>query len=147
MVPRRRLSQTLKCVAEEETVWDIQYPTGWKNNSEPKRNSHNTSASMQQLKIKLPKRASMHIQLFLSVLKTLRRKSSLKGFCTCCDYTLHSASPTPHIRWKIPHLFWNRVTFSTLTMNFPTRNKFKCPLTSPNELDVKYLWNSPDYLL
>lgn len=112
--PETIVTEPEMCGGERNCLRDIQYPTGWKNNSEAKRNSHNTSASTRQLKIKLPKRASMHIPLVLSPLKTLHGESSLRGFCTCCDCMLPPTSG---------ETFPNQVTFSTFTMNFPTSNK------------------------
>lgn len=68
------------CGWRRNCVWDIRYPTGWKNNSEANRNSHNTSWSMQRLEIKLPKHASMHILLTLSALKRFPENQAWRDF-------------------------------------------------------------------
>lgn len=68
------------CVWRRNSVRDIHYPTGWKNNSTANRNSHNTSWSMQRLKIKLLKRASMHITLIPSALKRFPENQAWRDF-------------------------------------------------------------------
>ncbi len=118
---------------EKFSVRDIQYPIGCKNNSEANRNSHNTSWSMPRLKIKLPKRASMHILLILSALKRFPENQAWRDFIPAAiAHYIPPSSPSTHHHSRCRVItcmetneglcFGRQVVFQTYTMDLPTSN-------------------------